>query len=63
MVPGGEAGSEEGDAAALSSGLPRRLVTGVVLLGGMGGEGLAGTRLEPPVAWARSAVGLAKGKS
>ena len=27
-----------------------RLVTGVVLLGGMGGDGLAGTRLAPPVA-------------
>lgn len=25
-----------------------RLVTGVVLLGGMGGEGLADTRLVPP---------------
>lgn len=25
-----------------------RLVTGVVRLGGMGGEGLAGTRLVPP---------------
>lgn len=31
-----------------------RLVTGVVLLGGMGGEGLAGTRLVPPVAWLKS---------
>lgn len=31
-----------------------RLVTGVVLLGGIGGEGLAGTRLAPPVAWAKS---------
>lgn len=31
-----------------------RLVTGVVLLGGIGGEGLAGTRLAPPVAWVRS---------
>ncbi len=25
-----------------------RLVTGVVLFGGIGGEGLAGTRLTPP---------------
>lgn len=25
-----------------------RLVTGVVLFGGMGGEGLTGTRLVPP---------------
>lgn len=31
-----------------------RLVTGVVLFGGIGGEGLAGTRLAPPVAWMRS---------
>ena len=31
-----------------------RLVTGVVLLGGIGGEGLAGTRLAPPVAWVKS---------
>lgn len=31
-----------------------RLVTGVVLFGGIGGEGLAGTRLAPPVAWVRS---------
>lgn len=27
-----------------------RLVTGVVLLGGIGGEGLAGTTLAPPLA-------------
>lgn len=32
-----------------------RLVTGVVLFGGMGGEGLAGTKLAPPVTWASSA--------
>lgn len=38
-----------------SSGL--RLVTGVVLLGGIGGEGLAGTRLVPPVAWLKSPAG------
>lgn len=31
-----------------------RLVTGVVLLGGIGGDGLAGTRLAPPVAWVKS---------
>lgn len=31
-----------------------RLVTGVVLLGGMGGEGLAGRRLAPPLAWVKS---------
>lgn len=31
-----------------------RLVTGVVLLGGIGGEGLAGTRLAPPGAWVKS---------
>lgn len=31
-----------------------RLVTGVVLLGGIGGEGFAGTRLAPPVAWVKS---------
>lgn len=31
-----------------------RLVTGVVLLGGIGGEGLAGARLAPPVAWVKS---------
>lgn len=33
-----------------------RLVTGVVLLGGIGGEGLAGTRLAPPVAWVKSPI-------
>lgn len=38
-----------------------RLVTGVVLLGGMGGEGLAGTRLWPPVIWWISAVGGGQG--
>lgn len=31
-----------------------RLVTGVVLFGGIGGEGFAGTTLAPPAAWARS---------
>lgn len=31
-----------------------RLVTGVVLLGGIGGEGLAGTRLAPPLVWVKS---------
>lgn len=36
-----------------SSGL--RFVTGVVLLGGIGGEGLVGTRLVP--AWVRLPVG------
>lgn len=30
------------------------MVTGVVLLGGIGGEGLAGTRLAPPLAWVSS---------
>lgn len=33
--------------AAESSGV--RLVTGVVLLGGIGGEGFAGARVAPPV--------------
>lgn len=33
-----------------------RLVTGVVLLGGIGGEGLADTRLVPPLVWVKSAV-------
>lgn len=31
-----------------------RLVMGVVLLGGIGGDGLAGTRLPPPGAWVKS---------
>ncbi len=31
-----------------------RLVTGVVRLGGIGGDGLAGARLAPPVAWVKS---------
>lgn len=31
-----------------------RLVTGVVLLGGIGGEGLAGARLAPPPGWLKS---------
>lgn len=34
-----------------------RFVTGVVLLGGMGGEGLVGPRAIAPVAWESSAVG------
>lgn len=32
-----------------------RLVTGVVLFGGIGGDGLAGTRLAPPPLWEKSA--------
>lgn len=32
-----------------------RLVTGVVLFGGIGGDGLAGTRLAPPPVWEKSA--------
>lgn len=32
-----------------------RLVTGVVLFGGIGGDGLAGTRLVPPQVWEKSA--------
>lgn len=45
-----------------------RLVTGVVLFGGMGGEGLAGTRLVPPCAssaniagWLLRLIGLGGG--
>lgn len=48
-----EEGTADGEEPELSSVM--RLVTGVVLLGGIGGEGLTGTRLAPPVACVRSA--------